>query len=344
MLKRKASVSDLDDAPTKRPRLWRIITNFDGYKYPAQSLAAYDMSDSAPSPLEAPWDDWPFSDDEDTNSLFDEPIEPRQATGTETPVSTAALPADDDDSKTSPAAVATSDTTPPVTVDDDDDANSLFDESVPVRRTTPAIPGLHFDPSLLIPADVASNVLSDLNAQYFSAGTSRNQVMLFTRPGDALPAPLGSLLSQTAALLAPPVLSQETHDLLFAPRTDGSARQAIINHYAPGEGITPHVDLLGRYGDGIVGVSLGSGCAMAFAPATDSIDGAREEVYLPERSVIAMEGEARYSWSHGIPARTCDEVENDDAADESTTTLNRGTRVSVTFRWLLPGAHIVGPS
>ncbi|EJD35326.1 hypothetical protein AURDEDRAFT_117396 [Auricularia subglabra TFB-10046 SS5] len=318
--------------------------NFDGYHYPAKSVAAYDMSDSAPSPLEPPWDDWPFSDDEDTNSLFDEPVELRQVSGTETAVSTSALPAEVDDSTTSPAAIATSDTPPPVVLNDDDDADSLFDEPVPARRTTPAIPGLHFDPLLLIPVNAATKLLSELNAQYFSDGTSRNQVMLFTRPGDALPAPLGSLLERTAALLAPPVLSQETHDLLFAPRADGSARQAIINHYAPGEGITPHVDLLGRYGDGIVGVSLGSGCTMAFAPAADGVDGLREEVYLPERSMIAMEGEARYNWTHGIPARTCDVVENDDTSEDSTSTLERGTRVSVTFRWLLPGAHVVGPS
>lgn len=41
-------------------------------------------------------------------------------------------------------------------------------------------------------------------------------------------------------------------------------RQSILNLYPPGTGITPHVDLPARYGDGIVGVCLGSGVGVRF--------------------------------------------------------------------------------
>ena len=150
-----------------------------------------------------------------------------------------------------------------------------------------------------------------------------------------------------------------------------------MNAYAPGEGIAPHVDLPGRYDDGVVGVSLGSGCAMRFARArageqcggregrkkTEGREGSEEsegrgkreqiqeaddddddeacEVYLPVGSVLALTGDARYAWTHGIAGRFEDVVEGaTDGAPPAV--LARGLRISVTFRWLLPGADVVG--
>ena len=106
-----------------------------------------------------------------------------------------------------------------------------------------------------------------------------------------------------------------------------------MNLYRPGEGITPHVDLLDRFGDGIAGVSLGSGCVMRFrrgapaGPATPcpgtrgdaEVDAARETdtrdtedhaVFLPHGSVYVMSEEARYGWTHGIDGRTEDWVQD----------------------------------
>ena len=67
------------------------------------------------------------------------------------------------------------------------------------------------------------------------------------------------------------LLPSKTHALLFPPPdAPPRARQVIVNFYRPGEGITPHVDLLDRFDDGIIGVSLGSGCVMRFCRSASS--------------------------------------------------------------------------
>jgi 2OG-Fe(II) oxygenase superfamily len=235
------------------------------------------------------------------------------------------------------------------------------------RRSAPPIPGLFFDPSLLLPADLADSVLRSCTKSFFDdhgGGAARagvNQVMLFGRAGhdsgssSAFPPFLNGLLAATSELLAQhPTLPRETHAMLFPPAPHGNehgdrngrhvprARQAIINLYRPGEGISPHVDLLRRFGDGIVGVSLGDrGVAMRFAQAGE--DGDEHEVWLPSGSVLVLTGEARYKWTHGIAPRLRDKVEAVAAGEgDGWMWQERGMRVSVTFRWLLPGADIVG--
>jgi hypothetical protein len=100
-------------------------------------------------------------------------------------------------------------------------------------------------------------------------------------------------------------------------------------------------------------VSLGGGAAMRFARAETSGGGGRGEnghgdgdgneceVWLPPRSVLVLTGEARYAWTHGIAPRVRDRVE-DTVDGGGWQWQERGVRVSVTFRWLLPGAEIVG--
>ncbi|KAH9002454.1 hypothetical protein EDB86DRAFT_3041332 [Lactarius hatsudake] len=219
------------------------------------------------------------------------------------------------------------------------------------RRSAPPIPGLFFDPGLLLPPDLADSVLHACTTTFFpppgdGSLSQVNQVMLFGRAGredTAFPPFLGALLEATSTLLRPATaLPAETHALLFPgaaapPDHEGRARQAIINLYRPGEGIAPHVDLLNRFGDGIVGVSLGGGVAMRFARVGGG--GEEYELWLPPRSVIVLTGEARYGWTHGIPARERDRVEEEGGGWRW---HYREPRVSVTFRWLLPGAEIVG--
>jgi alkylated DNA repair dioxygenase AlkB len=147
----------------------------------------------------------------------------------------------------------------------------------------------------------------------------------------------------------------QTHALLFPlPGTPPRARQAILNFYRPGEGITPHVDLLDRFGDGIIGVSLGSGCVMRFrriastehdaehgsAKSTYHSDAAKD-VFLPPGSIYVMSEEARYGWTHGIDGRREDWVQ-DQVESATGRWVMRSIRVSITFRWLLPGADVVG--
>jgi len=114
------------------------------------------------------------------------------------------------------------------------------------------------------------------------------------------------------------------------------------------------VDLLGRFGDGVVGVSFGSGCVMRFGRVLGGEDkdkgkadriGESWDLYLPERSVVVLSEDARYGWTHGIKGQSEDYVVSDeDGADEDRggRWIARGVRLSITFRWLLPGAEVVG--
>jgi hypothetical protein len=239
--------------------------------------------------------------------------------------------------------------------------DSLFDEPVPeivAYRTPPSIQGLFFVPHALS-STLGTSVLSACLSTFFPPSTSANQIMLFG--ATTFPPFLNALLETLCSDLGDQ-LPPETHALLFpADRVAWGARQAIVNRYAPGEGITPHVDLLGRYGDGILGVSLGSSCAMVFeaAPLEDptppgrdlgkASSGGRLALYLPPLSVVVLSGDARYAWTHGIERITSDYVAAADvgsmngcAETPAGEWVERAERLSITFRWLLPNALIVG--
>ncbi|KAI0941194.1 hypothetical protein AcV7_002830 [Taiwanofungus camphoratus] len=239
----------------------------------------------------------------------------------------------------------------------------------PAQRTAPPIPGLYFDSSMQLSSEVADDLMWTCVRTYFH-DTNADQVMLFERApdpsspslsGSGLPPFLTDLLGTLSTLLRPS-LPPETYALLFPSPSSrpALARQAILNFYWPGEGITPHVDLLNRYDDGIIGVSFGSGCVMRFDKVvnndaqqpTSSCDESTEMkhhwgLYLPSGSVIVLSQEARYAWTHGIDRHMEDLVE-DAAGTEgalgtrSSSWISRGVRLSITFRWLLPGADIVG--
>ncbi|RPD67451.1 hypothetical protein L227DRAFT_473725, partial [Lentinus tigrinus ALCF2SS1-6] len=233
-------------------------------------------------------------------------------------------------------------------------------------RAAPPIPGLFFDPAILLPEGLGDELMWTCIRTFFRDGIA-NQVMLFERSspptsadpsaspsattpglglGLGLPPFLTDLLATLEDLLRPAV-PPGVHDVLFSPAPASHsgpprARQAIINLYWPGEGISPHVDLLDRYGDGIIGVSLGSGCAMHFAKEDQDAGDSAEPcaLYLPKGSVLVMMEEARYKWTHGIEKRDEDVVE--DSGSARSVLLTRDVRLSITFRWLLPGADVVG--
>jgi alkylated DNA repair dioxygenase AlkB len=133
-------------------------------------------------------------------------------------------------------------------------------------------------------------------------------------------------------------IPSEIHKKLFPSGQSSRSRQVIFNRYHPGEGIAPHIDLLDRYDDGIIGVSLGSCCSMDFKQV-DSSQKQEMSLWLPENSVIILEGEARYQWTHGIRPLHGDVVEDGPSGMKW---IPRGVRTSITLRWLLPGADIVG--
>lgn len=97
--------------------------------------------------------------------------------------------------------------------------------------------------------------------------------------------------------------------------------QLIVNEYLPGQGISGHIDCVPCFGDTILSISLGSPCIMLF---THAKTGAQVPVLVEARSLVVMQGEARYGWRHSIPARKADVVGG--------RRIERGRRVSLTFR------------
>lgn len=102
--------------------------------------------------------------------------------------------------------------------------------------------------------------------------------------------------------------------------------QVIINEYQPGQGISAHIDCIPCFGETIASLSLGSGILMQF---TNQKTKAQHDVYLPPRSLIALDKEARYQWTHAIPARKSDTVNG--------FKIKRDRRLSLTFRTIILG-------
>lgn len=100
--------------------------------------------------------------------------------------------------------------------------------------------------------------------------------------------------------------------------------QVIVNEYQPGQGITSHIDCVPCFGKTIISLSLGSPCVMDFIhPETQE----KAQILLIPGGVLALKGEARYVWQHGIAARKKDNYQGGE--------FLRNRRVSLTFREVL---------
>lgn len=97
--------------------------------------------------------------------------------------------------------------------------------------------------------------------------------------------------------------------------------QVIANEYVPGQGISRHVDCEPCFGDTVASLSLGSDCVMDFYSLKDS---RHQPVVLQRRSLVVLQGDARYRWLHAIAARKSDRV--------GSIVIERARRVSLTFR------------
>jgi alkylated DNA repair dioxygenase AlkB len=97
--------------------------------------------------------------------------------------------------------------------------------------------------------------------------------------------------------------------------------QCIVNEYSPGQGIAPHIDCEPCFAETIVSLSLGSQAVMDF---THSLNGDRHPVWLERRSIVVINGAARYEWKHGIARRRKDAI--------GEFVVPRSRRVSLTFR------------
>lgn len=111
------------------------------------------------------------------------------------------------------------------------------------------------------------------------------------------------------------------HKLYVAGYFKSLPDQLIINEYMPGQGITPHIDCEPCFEDTIVSISLGSNCVMDF---TNSLSQEKISMLLAPRSIVVLQGESRYNWTHGIAPRKTDKYKGYN--------YQRGRRISLTFR------------
>ena len=103
--------------------------------------------------------------------------------------------------------------------------------------------------------------------------------------------------------------------------------QAIVNEYEPGEGIAAHIDCEPCFGPVVTTLSLGSDIEMQFEHART---GECTPVYLAQRSLAVLTGEARYEWTHSIVKR-----QSDPSRSGGGQRVPRRRRVSITFRSVL---------
>lgn len=95
--------------------------------------------------------------------------------------------------------------------------------------------------------------------------------------------------------------------------------QVIVNEYLPGQGISPHIDCAPCFGEVIASVGLLSSCVMRFEKGAE-----RWDLVLQPLSLLVMRAEARWSWTHAIPARKNDMIDGG--------RVPRARRISLTFR------------
>jgi alkylated DNA repair dioxygenase AlkB len=97
--------------------------------------------------------------------------------------------------------------------------------------------------------------------------------------------------------------------------------QVIINEYQPGQGISAHIDCVPCFTNTIASLSLGSPCVMDF---THSETGEKSSLLLEQRSLLVLNGDARYVWQHAIAGRKTDRYNGQ--------IIQRKQRLSLTFR------------
>ncbi len=97
--------------------------------------------------------------------------------------------------------------------------------------------------------------------------------------------------------------------------------QVIVNEYLPGQGISAHVDCETCFGPAIASLSLGGSAEMVFR---NRRSGERRSLMLAPPNLLILSGDARYDWTHEIPARKSDVIEG--------ARQPRTRRVSLTFR------------
>lgn len=124
-------------------------------------------------------------------------------------------------------------------------------------------------------------------------------------------------LTEASAIPAPIQEIIETFNSIDVLRGYGFD-QVIVNEYEPGQGISAHIDHTKHFAGIIVSLSLGSACEMVFTEKKNK-DNVFKQMLQP-RSVVILSEDARYQYTHAIPARKSDH------------SVKRSRRISLTFR------------
>ena len=116
---------------------------------------------------------------------------------------------------------------------------------------------------------------------------------------------------------ASPIVERLIQAGIFASSPD----QLIVNEYEPGQGIAGHVDCEPCFGETIASLSLISPSTMRLRNRGSRLI---YDVDLASQSLLVLNGEARYEWTHEIAARKNDFIDGHRRP--------RGRRISLTFR------------
>mmetsp|Transcript_17191 Transcript_17191/g.30711 ORF Transcript_17191/g.30711 Transcript_17191/m.30711 type:complete len:280 (-) Transcript_17191:1-840(-) len=198
----------------------------------------------------------------------------------------------------------------------------LSENSPPTVLNHPRVPGLHQVKGFLSAAEQAAVIHFAQGMGWLSSPETYNQAMMF---------------GELPGWLKPTLQSASQHAVQLWPHTitrrEPLFNQLIMNLYQPGEGITPHVDLM-RFQDGIANISFLSSCVMGFRGVSTGGEASGEqdeayEVLLEPGDLLLLHGSARYEYTHGI--RRCRE-ETWGAERRSVT---RALRMSLTLRCLV---------
>ena len=203
-----------------------------------------------------------------------------------------------------------------------------IDDIAMARRAGELVPGLDYMPGIISP-DEEQQLLRWIDAMPWSSHWQRRTQFYGRRylPSDVEARAQNETqarLDESFAAEHLPWWSMWLRERLVNLEVfDRLPNQMGINEYLPGQGIAPHVD----YESGtVVSITLSTGCVMDFT----EIDGpGSASTWLAPRSMVIMKGAARHLWKHGISRRKRDIVGG--------MPIQRGRRVSVTFRYILPG-------
>ena len=139
----------------------------------------------------------------------------------------------------------------------------------------------------------------------------------------------------------PPVV-QGVADRMQPCFGESEITQMTVNHYSStSSGIGAHVDTHSAFGPVIASLTLVAGASMIFRCMNHVDDqnncvGRVKMVFLPRRSLLVMDGDARLCWSHAIPFKPFDvlsTIREESGSEALPYRIDREKcRVSLTFR------------